>query len=149
MTTRWMLAAVGAALMVVAGSLGAAEKKDPLAGITCPVSGKAVSSDVAADYKGGKLYFCCGGCSKTFAKDTAKYAAKANRQLVATGQAKQTGCPLTGKNLNPATAVSVAGVKVCFCCNGCKGKAVAAKGDAQLELVFGKKFDEAFEVKTE
>jgi len=142
------LALIGPAVLMLAGTLAAEEKKDPLKGITCPISGKAVKAGATADYKGGKLYFCCGGCSGAFAKDTAKHAAKANHQLVATGQAKQTGCPLTGNKLNPATVISVGNVKVCFCCNGCKGKVTAAKGDEQLELVFGKKFDKAFKVST-
>lgn len=144
MKLQWLLAALGAVVLLVGGSLIAAEKLD---GVKCVVSGKPVKADAAVDYKGGKLYFCCPGCPKAFDKDTAKFAAKANHQLVATGQAKQEKCPITGKALNPATKIQVAGVDVCFCCNGCKGKANKAEGDAQVNLVFGDKaFEKGFKV---
>lgn len=112
----------------------------------CPVSGKAVKAESSAAYKGGKVYFCCDNCPKAFAANTAKFAAKANHQLVVTGQAKQTACPLAGRKCDPSTAITIDGAKVCFCCNNCKGKATAASGDKQLELVFGAKFDKAFKV---
>jgi hypothetical protein len=99
------------------------------------------------DYKGGKLFLCCPGCTGAFNENTAKYAATANLQLVATGQAKQAKCPLTGGKCNPNTATEVAGVKVCFCCGGCKGKVAKASGDEQLKLVFGNKaFAKGFKV---
>ena len=107
----------------------------------CPVSGGAAKKESAIDYKGGKLYFCCDGCPETVKKDTAKYAAKANHQLVVTGQAKQEKCPLTGGKLNPETVTELGGVKVCFCCNGCKGKVTKASADEQVKMVVG---DEAF-----
>jgi YHS domain-containing protein len=112
-----------------------------LDGILCPVSGKAVKAESSLDYKGGKVYFCCDKCPAAFEKDTAKFATKANLQLVATGQAKQVKCPIAGKDLNAATAIEVGGVKVAFCCNNCKGKVNKAEGDEQLNLVFS---DEAF-----
>ena len=28
----------------------------------CPVSGGKISKEVAVDYRGGKVYFCCAGC---------------------------------------------------------------------------------------
>ena len=93
-------------------------------------------------YKGGKVYFCCENCPKAFAKDTAKYATKANHQLAATGQAKQAKCPISGAKLNAEKTVKVGGVEVQFCCEKCQGKVAAAEGDAQLELVFA---DAAFE----
>jgi YHS domain-containing protein len=107
----------------------------------CPVSGAAAKQDKTVDYKGGKVYFCCDNCPKAFAKDTAKFAAKANQQLVSTGQAKQEKCPLSGGKLNPDAHTKVGGVEVGFCCNMCKGKVEKAEGDAQRELVFS---DEAF-----
>ena len=114
----------------------------------CPVSGKDADKSIAVDYKGGKVYLCCPGCPAPFKKNTAKYAAKANHQLVVTGQAKQTACPFSGGKLNPDTAIEVCGTKVCFCCNGCKGKATKAEGDDQLALLFGDKaFAKGFKVK--
>jgi YHS domain-containing protein len=124
-----------------------ADKKELKA--TCPVSGKPAKESAAVDYKGGKVYFCCGGCPAAFEKDTAKFAAKANQQLVATGQAKQIGCPFSGRKLNPDTATKIGDVDVCFCCNNCKGKATAASGDEQINLVFAdKSFDKGFKTKT-
>lgn len=113
----------------------------------CPVSGEKVDADTGVDYKGAKVYFCCEKCPNAFAKDKAKFAAKANMQLVATGQAKEIKCPFTGKDLNPETKISVAGTDVCFCCNNCKGSASKLKGDEQIEKVFGDKaFEKGFEV---
>lgn len=135
-------AALAALCLVTAAQAG-----DKLEGVKCPVSGKPINKDATVDYKGGKVYFCCPNCPKAFAGNTKKFAAKANQQLYQTGQAKLTKCPITGKKLNPATKISVAGTDVCFCCNGCKGKVSKAEGAAQLELVFGDKaFKKGFTV---
>ena len=115
---------------------------------TCPVSGQPAVENKTVDYKGGKVYFCCGDCAAAFGKDTAKFATKANLQLAATGQAIQTKCPLTGGKLNPDANVEIAGVKVGFCCNKCEAKASETKGDAQMNLAFSDEaFAKAFEVK--
>lgn len=132
-------AAVAALLVAVVSVQAEKEEKDPLAGIKCPISGKPVVAAGVADHNGGKVYFCCTNCPKAFAANTAKYAAKANHQMVATGQFALAKCPIAGRKLNPATKINIAGVDVCFCCNNCKGKAVAAKGDEQINLVFGDK----------
>jgi len=114
---------------------------------TCPVSGQPAKEDKTADYKGAKVYFCCGDCPTEFTKNTAKYATKANLQLAATGQAKETKCPLSGQKLNPDTTVEVSGVKVTFCCDKCQAKVKEAKGDAQIDLVFkDEPFGKAFEI---
>jgi hypothetical protein len=105
----------------------------------CPVSGKAADKAVAVAHNGGKVYLCCPGCPGAFKKNTAKYTAKANHQLVVTGQAKQVGCPISGGDVNADTTVELCGVKVGFCCNGCKGKAKKAKGDEQVAMLFGEK----------
>jgi YHS domain-containing protein len=124
-----------------------AEDKEKAYEAKCPVSGKPIVKDVSVDYKGAKVYFCCPGCPGAFEKDTAKYAAKANQQLVGTKQAKEVKCPIAGRPLNPDTAIDVQGVKVCFCCNNCKGKVAKASGDEQLALVFGEEpFKKGFEV---
>jgi len=107
-----------------------------LDGVKCFVGGESVSSSVSADYKDGKVYFCCPGCQKKFMADTAKYATKANHQLVATGQAKQTNCPLSGEPIAQDKMVEVQGAKVYFCCDHCKNKMVGAAPDEQLNLVF-------------
>ena len=135
------------ALLLAGLAAYAAEEKAAFKA-TCPVSGKPALEDKTVEYKGAKVYFCCENCPKAFAKDTAKFATKANQQLVATGQATEVKCPLSGAKLNPETAVDVGGTKVTFCCNNCKGKVEAAKGDAQAELVFSDAaFAKGFEVK--
>lgn len=127
-------------LLVVAGFVVAEEAKK--FDQKCVVSGGPAKEDKTVAYKGGKVYFCCENCPKAFEKDVAKFATKANHQLVATGQAKQAKCPLSGGPLNKDKVVKIGGVDVQFCCNNCKGKAAAAAGDAQVELAFS---DAAFE----
>jgi YHS domain-containing protein len=124
------------ALMFACAAFSADDKEKSKYEPKCPVSGKEASKDHALKYKGGQLYFCCDNCPKAFEKDRAKYSVKANEQLVGTGQAHEVKCPLTGKPLNKETAIDIDGVKVCFCCNNCKGKVESAEGDKKAELVF-------------
>ncbi|NQT37369.1 MAG: hypothetical protein HQ581_07775 [Planctomycetes bacterium] len=146
-----LLGPVLLAAVLLAGGMAVGEDGPPAkAKAVCPVGGKAINMEVSADYNGGKVYFCCGGCIKPFQKDTAKFAAKANHQLVCTGQAAQTGCPISGKAVKPDAATEVAGVSVGFCCGGCSGKVAKADPQGQLELVFGEKaFAKGFKVKAE
>lgn len=130
-----------AVLLVAAATVVAADVD--LEGVKCVVADKAASLDKSADYKGGKVYFCCGNCAGKFAEDSKKFAVKANHQLVATKQFEQKVCPFSGGDLNSETAVKLAGVSVAFCCNNCKGKVESAEKDAEkLEMVFN---DKAFE----
>ena len=114
-------------------------------GVKCIVAPKnAVKADKTRDYKGGKVFFCCDNCPKKFDEDTKAFTTKANAQLVQTGQAKQAKCPISGEALNKDTEITVAGAKVQFCCNMCKGKVEKAEGDEKLDLVFSDKaFDKA------
>ncbi|MCY2962856.1 MAG: hypothetical protein NT069_04250 [Planctomycetota bacterium] len=128
------LLALVASCFVLTGLAAAAVKLD---GIKCPVSDKAVKEDQSVDHNGGKVYLCCGGCPDAFKKDVKKYTPKANHQLVATAQAKNSKCPFSGGDLNDEAELTIGGAKVKFCCNNCKGKAEKAKGDEQLSLVFG------------
>jgi hypothetical protein len=138
---------LAAVALLAIGVIAAEEKKEEKFG-KCPVSGKAAVEDKFVDYKGAKVYFCCPGCPEPFKKDTAKYAAKANQQLVVTKQATQAKCPLSGAKLNPDTGLDVAGTTVTFCCNNCKGKVAAKSGDDQLAMVFSDAaFGKGFEVK--
>jgi YHS domain-containing protein len=130
------LSIVCSAVLAIGLVAYAAEEKAKAFKASCPLSGKAALEDKTADYKGGKVYFCCENCPKAFAKDPAKFATKANQQLVATGQTTQAKCPLTGGKLNPDASLEIGGAKVNFCCNNCKGKVAEAKGDAQADLVF-------------
>ncbi|REJ72058.1 MAG: hypothetical protein DWQ34_15195 [Planctomycetota bacterium] len=136
-----------AVALLAVGVIAAEEKKDEKAVAKCPVSGKDINEEAFVEYKDAKVYFCCPGCPGAFKDNTAKYAAKANHQLVFTEQAEQKKCPLTGGKLNEDTTIDVAGVDVNFCCNNCKGKAKAKEGDEQVEFLFNDKaFEKGFEV---
>ena len=122
-------------------------KKADSVKLVCPVSGKPIDKSVSSEFGGGKVCFCCAKCKAKFDANSAKFVPKANLQLAASGQAKQVACPFSGKTLDPATTVNVAGVKVQFCCGKCKAKVAAAKTDKQIQLVFeSKAFDKAFKV---
>ena len=136
------------AVLFVAGATVVASDVD-LEGVKCVVAPKAASLDKSADYKEGKVYFCCGNCAGKFAADKEKFAVKANHQLVATKQYEQKACPFSGGDLNPDTAVKLAGTKVAFCCNNCKGKVTAESDEKkQLDMVYSDKaFAKAFQKK--
>ncbi|MFK7778913.1 MAG: hypothetical protein QM501_12470 [Gimesia sp.] len=132
------------AVVAFVGQTVAAEEKGKA---ICPVAGKAANPKCTVDYKGATVSLCCGKCKAAFSKDPSKFAAKANLQLVATGQAKQVNCPFAGKAVNPSKSVTVAGVEVQFCCGGCKAKASKVKGDDQIKLIFNDKaFAKGFKV---
>ena len=142
-----LLASLGLGFLLASSVAFSADKADTSAKLKCPISGEAVDKSVTSDYGGGKICFCCADCKAKFEADHAKYATKANLQLAASGQAKQTKCPFSGGAIKSETAVNVAGVDVQFCCNNCKAKVTAAKPDKQIELVFeDKAFKKAFKV---
>ncbi len=131
-----LLVAVVSGLLLA--TVHAADKEVDLKGVKCIVAtDKDAKADKTADYKGGKVYFCCGNCPKAFAKDEKKFGTKANAQLVQTGQTKQGKCPISGAEINNEKELTVGGAKVKFCCDNCKGKVEKEKGDKQLEMVFG------------
>ena len=126
-----------------------AEKSEEFSA-TCVVADKPAKQGKSADYKGGKVYFCCGGCSGKFAKNPEKFATRANAQLVSTGQAEQIACPITGGKINPDKKAEVAGVAVNFCCGNCEGKVKSADEKTAMTLVFSEKaFGKGFEVKSD
>ncbi|MGA2798477.1 MAG: hypothetical protein ABSE63_12920 [Thermoguttaceae bacterium] len=113
----------------------------------CPVTGKPIDKTVSIDYHNGKVYFSNTEAAKKFQDNVDKYAARANLQLVVTGQARQTACPLMGKPVVAGKSVMVSGVKVELCCNICKTKLTKAKPEEQLEMIFGTGFDKGYTVK--
>jgi YHS domain-containing protein len=132
---------VAAATLLVALATAVAADAIKLDGINCLVAtSKPAKAENSVDYKGGKVFFCCMNCPKTFSADTAKFAPKANHQLVATKQATQKACPFSGQPVTAGTEIKVAGAEVGFCCDMCKGKAEAEKD--QVALIFS---DAAFE----
>jgi len=137
MKLRWIVTVLMVAVLASVGVLIAAEAGKVTKDTKCPVSGKAAGADHAVDFGGGKVYFCCDNCPKAFEKDKAKFTAKANHQLVQTGQQVQACCPLTQKPTKEGTEVEIDGVKVAFCCNNCKGTVAKLKADEQLAKVFG------------
>lgn len=127
MMTRWLI-------VMLIGSWGGghwAVGQDKMEGVACPVMAQATAkSTKSADYRGGKVYFCCDKCLNAFQTEPEKYAVNANRQLVQTGQFEQVACPITGNPVNSAQTEEVGGVPVSFCCGGCKGRVANAADDA-------------------
>jgi YHS domain-containing protein len=126
-------ALVGGYLLGVKGSANTAAIGND---VKCPVAGKPVKADQFVEFNGGKVYFCCSGCAREFEKDPDKFAAKANLQLVQTGQLKQVACPFSGNPTSPTTTLNVNGVDVTFCCEHCKAKAAETASDDQVNLIF-------------
>jgi hypothetical protein len=130
MKTRLCVAAFALTAFVGASTLRAADLK-------CPVSGKPVDPTATVEFNGGKVAFCCQNCPKAFNASPAKFAAKANLQLVQSEQLKQVKCPLTGRPIAADKSVEVAGVKVGLCCAGCLGKTKkTANEDELITLLF-------------
>jgi len=115
-----------------------------LAAARCPVTGDSVSKEFSIDYRHGKLYFCSAECIDKFRADWASYQAKANAQLVATGQFRQIRCPVTGDPFALGIKLKVCGVDVRFSSPDCLKKVKRASADERVELVFGQKFDKSF-----
>ena len=116
-----------------------AVKKIDLKDIKCPVSGMAVKEDKHLAYKGAQVFFCCENCPKAFEKEiktNAKFQTAANEQLVATKQAKQVKCPITGKDIDATKTEKVDGVTVAFCCGNCKAAVAKAEGAEKTAMVF-------------
>jgi hypothetical protein len=135
MKSRLFLSMLAVAVLVAVHSLRA-DDKEISKDVKCPVSGKAINPASFVEFNGGKVYLCCDGCPAAFKKDSAKFAAKANHQLAQTGQIVEIACPLSGKPLNAETGLDIAGVKVTFCCNNCKGAVAKMTPDEQVAKVF-------------
>ncbi len=138
---------LAAAAVLAADTPKKEEKKDEKPQPLCPVMGEPIEKEFAVDYHGAKVYLCCASCVRKFKADPGKYATKANYQLVLTGQAEQSACPITGKKADPKEIVKVGGVDVAFCCGTCVKKVASAQPAQQMELVFGKTFAKSYTVK--
>lgn len=143
---RFGFVALAGSVFLLISSLFAAEAERPkLDGVKCLVNvDDDADTKFSLNFNGGKVYFCCEDCLKTFKteKDKAKkdtYTARANRQLVTTGQAKQVKCPIEGKPLKESFTTEVAGTKVAFSSEASRDKVAGATEDEQLLLVFGTK----------
>lgn len=110
---------------------------------TCPMTGAPAKMSKSTSFGAGKVYFCCDNCLKKFVGMKAKF----NHQMFMTQQVKQTSCPMSGKPVKEGTEVAIAGAKVGFCCNNCKGAAEKMASDkeaAVVALFSGKKFTTGF-----
>ncbi|REK23031.1 MAG: hypothetical protein DWQ42_16030 [Planctomycetota bacterium] len=126
-----------AAFALGAFSLVALADSEPqLEGLKCPISKQAIDAEQFVEHNGGKVYFCCENCPGAFSKDNEDHVARANHQLVASHQATQAKCPISGGNTKDNQSVEVEGVTVNFCCKNCKAKVNGEEGDARLKLVF-------------
>lgn len=139
---------VGTASVLLLSFTAILAEEVKLEGVKCIMNPKAAAkADKSVDYKGGKVYFCCDMCPKGFAKDPAKHAAKANMQLVATKQAAQEKCPITGMATKADKTAKVGEIEVAFCCENCQGKVKKASAEEAVDLVFSDKaFDKGFKV---
>lgn len=161
MRTRWTFGALFVAALLALPTVLAQEEKDAekekdevnLEEIKCPLSGQAVDAERTVEHKGATVYFCCPNCIAGFKKDPAneRFAAKVNYQIVATKQAKQQACPLSGQELADGTDVEVGYAKVAvgFCCPNCQKKAKSTtEEDKLIMLIFGdqEKFAKAFKI---
>lgn len=148
--TRWFLPGAAAFASEATADNPKKRKDAPsksLAAARCPVSGDSVEREASIDYMGARLFFCSAECIDKFKADWAKYEAKANAQLVVTGQFKQVRCPLTGDEFAPGIRLKIGGVDVCFANADCVKKLRRASADKRAELVFGKGFDKGFVTK--
>lgn len=46
----------------------------------CPIMGYKPSEKLFVDYKGKRIYFCCGSCPSTFMKDPERYMEQMNKE---------------------------------------------------------------------
>jgi hypothetical protein len=129
--------------------------------IYCPVAGMKGMEDccpggwcgrkpkpgLTTAYKGGVVQFCCKECIGDFKNSTSKFAAVANHQLVATRQAKQERCPVTGDAFDPAISAEVAGVVIRFANDGALATIRNSDEAQRVILVFGDSaFGKAFRI---
>jgi YHS domain-containing protein len=45
----------------------------PIIQVVCPITGRPIDKNFHSDYKGDRIYFCCGNCKAEFDKNPAKY----------------------------------------------------------------------------
>ncbi|MFH1761155.1 MAG: YHS domain-containing protein [bacterium] len=85
----------------------------------CPVMGGNIDSAQYVDFQGQRIYFCCGGCEKTFLNDTEKYFKKITDDGVLLENVQEK-CPVMGGNVDTKVFTDYKGRRVYFCCTDCK-----------------------------
>jgi hypothetical protein len=109
--------------------------------------GRKPRGGLTTAYKGHIVQFCCKECVGEFKNSTSKFSAVANHQLVATRQAEQERCPVTGAAFDPAISAEVAGVVIRFANGGARATVRNADEAHRVVLVFGDPaFGKAFRV---
>ena len=130
----WLLLAV----FIAPTTFAADKKKDPLDGLKCFIMKKRkVKKKKVITFKGAQLYLCCGTCVRRMKKTPQKYMAKANHQIVLTGQFIQKACPVSGGKLDGKTTLKVAGVEVKFASKSHRDKVAKLSVDKQIKALFG------------
>ncbi len=128
----WLFAVLALALC---GTAPAGEEKPAPTHLygnhACPVSGKAVVSDVSVAYEDkenkvfGRIYLCCPKCVKAAEKDLAGLYKKFYLTDAKTGKAKEPRdlknetCPMSGEKIDPSATIEYNGMLIHFCCPGC------------------------------
>jgi len=139
-TSNSSLTKIIVACAMTLGILASTHAQD-LSGIKCVVNGdQNASADSSIDYLGGRVYVCCPECIKAFESDPEAFATRANHQLVLTGQFRQTKCPISDTEFDPAVTAKVGGTKIALCCEKCLKKIDdTEKMEDRAELIFGNK----------
>ena len=88
---------------------------------TCPVTGDEIDKKFYADYKGKRIYFCCGNCAAEFKKDPAGYVKKLTDEGVTLQNTPkpQTMCPVMNAKIDKKLFVDHQNKRVYFCCSHC------------------------------
>ncbi|GAB4150056.1 MAG: hypothetical protein Kow00107_00410 [Planctomycetota bacterium] len=84
---------------------------------TCPIMGGKITKDMYVDYKGYRIYFCCGGCPDAFRSDPEKWLKKMLDEGVTLDKAPhkaQETCIVSGKKINKEIYADVKGYRVYF-----------------------------------
>ncbi len=72
-----LVAALAAALFLFASPISHAKE---IKQQKCPIMGFKPSEKLFVDYKGKRIYFCCGSCPSTFMQDPEKYMDKMKKE---------------------------------------------------------------------
>ena len=108
-----------------------AQEKGPKEQTLCPVMGNPINKESYVDYQGQRIYFCCGGCDKTFLENPDKYFKEFAKNNIVLENV-QTTCPTCGHDLSKKeTHVDHMGRRVYLCSDGC---AVEFKKDPKKYL---------------
>ena len=132
--------AVLAGLIIAQPGLADEKEKFPK-GMKCFIMKKRTikNTKYAIDYKDAKLYLCCKSCVKRMTKTPDKYEAKANHQLVQTGQFEQKTCPISGDAVTAnSPKLEIGGVNVRFSSDSHKAEVAKLEDGKQIDKVFGK-----------